>query len=99
MSKSKQETDSNPDVPREIRAKEQAAWEKANEDVVDADHATVEPSEADYEKARTVGIGNEPELPPGKVENGAVARAQVATDAGSSEAVSRARSASRPAEN
>jgi hypothetical protein len=93
-----QETDRNPHVPNKVRAQEQAAWEKGNADVVDADHTTVEPSEADYKKARTVGIGNEPELPPGKVENGAVSRAQVATDARSTQAVSRARSAGQPSD-
>lgn len=44
-------------------------------DAVDPAHVTVEPTEEDYEKARTEGIGNEPELPAGKVENGATVRA------------------------
>lgn len=46
-------------------------------DVTD-EHTAVEPTEADYEKARTEGIGNEPELPAGKVENGPVVRARAA---------------------
>lgn len=33
-------------------------------------HAGYVPTEADYERARTVGAGNEPELPPGKVDRG-----------------------------
>lgn len=90
MSTSKRETDKTNEPSNEARASEQAAFEKSAP--ADDTHVTVVPSEADYEKARTVGIGDEPELPAGKVENSA--RAQVATDAESSEAVSRAKSAS-----
>lgn len=32
-------------------------------------HRVSEPTEEDYERARTVGIGNEPELPPGVIRN------------------------------
>lgn len=35
----------------------------------DLAHLSHEPTEEDYERARTVGIANEPELPPGKVDN------------------------------
>lgn len=47
-------------------------------DAVNPGPLSVEPTEADYEKARTVGIGNEPELPAGKVENGRAVRARAA---------------------
>lgn len=33
----------------------------------DEQHGGYEPTDDDYEKARTVGAGNEPELPPGVV--------------------------------
>lgn len=59
-------------VPLHVRRAAQAEWEESAPAV--DDHATVVPTEADYEKARTVGIGNEPELPPGKVETGSTVR-------------------------
>lgn len=63
---------------KEQRASE-AEQDAANDNRQDTEaqdltHFVGEPTEEDYERARTVGIGNEPELPPGKVENGGVVR-------------------------
>jgi hypothetical protein len=59
------------------RVKAQKDWEKAHESgsrKVTADqHLVGEPTDEDYEKARTVGIGDEPELPPGVVRKDEVA--------------------------
>lgn len=35
--------------------------------LAETQHSGYEPTEADYERARTTGVGREPELPPGIV--------------------------------